>query len=109
MEIKKIYEEQPLDKEISVKGWIRKHRKQKEIGFIELSDGTCLKKIQVVYDSKLEDFGKIQKIRFGSAIEAIGILSKSPTSDEQLELQTKKIVLIGDCDDDYPIQPKKTH
>ena len=44
MEIKKIYEEQPLDKEISVKGWIRKHRKQKEIGFIELSDGTCFKK-----------------------------------------------------------------
>lgn len=36
MEIKKIYEEQPIGKEISVKGWIRKHRKQKEIGFIEL-------------------------------------------------------------------------
>ena len=107
MEIRKIYEEQPIGKEISVKGWIRKHRKQKEIGFIELSDGTCFKKIQVVYDSKLKEFDKIQKIKFGSAIEVIGILSKSPISDEQLELQTKKIILIGDCDEDYPIQPKK--
>ena len=107
MEIKKIYEEQPIGKEISIKGWIRRHRKQKEIGFIDLSDGTCLKKIQVVYDSKLEDFEKIKKIKFGSAIEVIGILLKSPKGDEQLELQTKKIVLIGECDDDYPIQPKK--
>ena len=107
MEIRKIYEEQPIGKEISVKGWIRKHRKQKEIGFIELSDGTCFKKIQVVYDSKLKEFDEIQKIKFGSAIEVIGILSTSPISDEQLELQTKKIILIGDCDEDYPIQPKK--
>jgi len=107
MEIRKIYEEQPIGKEISVKGWIRKHRKQKGIGFIELSDGTCFKKIQVVYDSKLKEFDEIQKIKFGSAIEVIGILSKSPVSAEQLELQTKKIILIGDCDEDYPIQPKK--
>ena len=107
MEIKKIYEEQPIGKEISIKGWIRRHRKQKEIGFIDLSDGTCFKKIQVVYDSKLEDFEKIKKIKFGSAIEVIGILLKSPKGDEQLEIQTKKIVLIGECDDDYPIQPKK--
>ena len=107
MEIRKIYEEKPIGKEISVKGWIRKHRKQKEIGFIELSDGTCFKKFQVVYDTKLKDFDVIQKIKFGSAIEVIGILSKSPKSDEQLELQTKKIILIGDCAEDYPIQPKK--
>lgn len=107
MEIIKIYEEQPIGKEISIKGWIRRHRKQKEIGFIDLSDGTCFKKIQVVYDSKLEGFEKIKKIKFGSAIEVIGILLKSPKGDEQLEIQTKKIVLIGKCDDDYPIQPKK--
>ena len=56
MEIKTLYEKQPLKTEVSIKGWIRKHRKQKEIGFIELSDGTCFKKIQVVYYSKLKEF-----------------------------------------------------
>ena len=106
MEIKKIYEEKPIGKEISIKGWIRKHRKQKEIGFIELSDGTCFKKIQVIYDIKLKDFDDIQKIKFGSAIEVIGILEKSPISEDELDILTKKIILIGDCDDDYPIQPK---
>lgn len=107
MEIKKIYEEKPIGKELSIKGWIRKHRKQKEIGFIELSDGTCFKKVQIVYDNKTEDFDGIQKIKFGSSIEVIGILEKSPVSEDQLEVHAKKITLIGDCDDDYPIQPKK--
>lgn len=106
MEIKKIYEEKLIDKKISVKGWIRKHRKQKDIGFIELSDGTCFKKLQVVYDIKLKDFDEIKKIKFGSAIEVIGILKQSPIDKEQLEIHTEKITLIGDCDDDYPIQPK---
>lgn len=107
MEIKKIYEEKPIGKELSIKGWIRKHRKQKDIGFIELSDGTCFKKLQIVYDSKLKDFESIQKISFGSAIEVHGILRKSPVIEEQLEIQTKEIIVIGDCDTDYPIQPKK--
>ena len=42
MEIRKIYEKESelYGKEIEIKGWIRKHRKQKDIGFIELSDGT---------------------------------------------------------------------
>jgi len=107
MEIRKIYKEKPIEKEISVKGWIRKHRKQKEIGFIELSDGTCFKKIQVVYDLKTEEFESIQKIKFGSAIEVTGILEKSPIDEQSLEIKAKKIILIGDCDEDYPIQPKK--
>ena len=60
MEIKEVFKKEKdlIKKEIEVKGWIRKHRKQKEIGFIELSDGTCFKKIQVVYDSKLKEFRK---------------------------------------------------
>ena len=71
MEIKEIYDlyKDYLDKEIVVKGWIRKHRKQKKIGFIDISDGTCFKKLQVVYGKDLSDFDIIQKIHFGSAVE----------------------------------------
>ena len=45
-----------IDKEIEINGWIRSHRKQKEFGFIDFSDGTCFKHIQVVYDDKLNNF-----------------------------------------------------
>ena len=106
MEIKEIYDlyKDFLDKEIVVKGWIRKHRKQKEIGFIDISDGTCFKKLQVVYDKELADFDMIQKIHFGSSIEIKGILQ---TREEGIELKATGIKVIGDCEEDYPIQPKK--
>ena len=50
MEIKKVYDDYKslIEKEITIQGWIRKHRKQKEISFIELSDGTCFKKLQII-------------------------------------------------------------
>lgn len=107
MEIKEIYNsyEKYLDKEICVSGWIRKHRKQKEIGFIEISDGTCLKTLQIVYEEKQKDFEGIQKIHFGSCIKVYGILGEN--SREELELKSTKIEIIGDCKEDYPIQPKK--
>lgn len=106
MEIKEIYDlyKDYLDKEIVVKGWIRKHRKQKEIGFIDISDGTCFKKLQVVYDKDLADFDKFTKIHFGSSIEVKGILQ---TRAKEIELKATDIKVIGDCEEDYPIQPKK--
>ena len=33
-------EKEYIDKEVTVQGWIRNHRKQKEFGFIDFSDGT---------------------------------------------------------------------
>ena len=106
MEIKEIYDlyKDFLDKEIVVKGWIRKHRKQKEIGFIDISDGTCFKKLQVVYDKDLSDFDIIQKIHFGSTVEVKGLLQ---TKEDAIELKATEVKVIGDCDEDYPIQPKK--
>ncbi len=105
MEIKEVFKKEKdlIKKEIEVKGWIRKHRKQKEIGFIDLSDGTTIKQLQVVYDKKLKDFDEIQKIHFGSSIKVKGTLKK----ERDIELQAKEIILIGDCSEDYPIQPKK--
>ena len=40
-----------VGKEVNLSGWIRNHRKQKEFGFIDFSDGTCFKHIQIVYDN----------------------------------------------------------
>lgn len=108
MEIKKLYDDYKslIDKKITVQGWIRKHRKQKEISFIELSDGTCFKKLQIIYDKSLKDYDSITKINFASAIKVTGTLKVSPKKDQVVELHAKKIELIADCSEDYPIQPK---
>ena len=94
-------------KEVTLQGWIRNHRKQKEFGFIDFSDGTCFKHVQLVYDNKLDDFEEIQKIKNGSAITVIGTVVKSEGSGQNYEIKIKDIVLEGDCPEDYPMQPKK--
>ena len=109
MDIKEIYEkkESLIGKEIEVSGWIRNHRKQKEFGFIDFADGTCFKHLQVVYDNTNDNFLDIQKYHIGSAIKVKGILVKSEGKEQDIEVKAKDVVLLGDCDEDYPMQPKR--
>ncbi|MDO4369317.1 MAG: asparagine--tRNA ligase [bacterium] len=96
-----------LEKEVCLLGWIRNHRKQKEYGFIEFSDGTCFKHLQLVYDNSLSSFDEIQKFHIGSTISVKGVLIKSLGSKQDVELKVLDISLLGDCPLDYPMQPKR--
>ena len=96
-----------LDKEVTLEGWIKNHRKQKEFGFISFSDGTYFTPIQIVYDNSLDDFEDIQKFHIGSSIQVTGKVVKSPKENQPFEIQASSICLLGDCPEDYPIQPKK--
>ena len=109
MDLRELFDsiENYVGKEVTVKGWIRKHRKQKEFGFIDFSDGTCFKTLQVVYDNKLSNFDDIQKIRVGSAVSVTGTLIESPKEGQPFELQVESLELLGDSPENYPIQPKR--
>ena len=96
-----------MNNEVTLQGWVRNHRKQKEFGFIDFNDGTFFKSVQVVYDNKLSDFDDIQKIKIGSAIEVVGKVIESPAKGQDFEVQVVSIKLLGDCPDEYPIQPKR--
>ena len=108
MYLKEVFDKKDelLDKEIKVNGWIRNHRPQKEFGFIDFSDGTCFKHLQIVYDNTLSNFNEISKLLVGSTIEVNGNLVKS-SGNQDVELKALSIKVLGDCPDDYPIQPKR--
>ena len=95
-----------LNKEVTLQGWIKSHRKQKEFGFIEFSDGTSFEHLQLVYDNKLDSFDEIQKLHLGCAITVNGKIVKSEGSGQAYELKVESIKLEGDCPDDYPLQAK---
>ncbi len=95
-----------LDKDVTLEGWIRNHRKQKEFGFIEFSDGTCFKHIQLVYDNSLSNFDDIAKLLVGCAIRVNGTVIKSEGAGQDYEIRVKDIMLLGDCPDTYPLQSK---
>ncbi len=109
MDVKELYEkmEEMLDKSVVLEGWIRNHRKQKELGFIDFYDGTCFKSCQLVYTDKLTSFADIQDLHIGSAIRVEGIVRKSPREEQPFEIEVSSITLVGDCPVDYPIQPKR--
>ncbi len=100
-------EKKYLNQEITVQGWIRNHRKQKEFGFIDFSDGTSFQHLQIVYDNHLDNFEEITKLHIGSAVTATGKLIPSPKEGQAMELQLLSLVLEGDAPEDYPIQPKR--
>ena len=96
-----------LNKEITVHGWIRNHRAQKEFGFLDFSDGTTMEHLQIVYDKDTADFSHLQSLRVGSSIQVTGVLVKSEGKGQDVELKAKEVQLLGDCPEDYPLQPKK--
>ena len=106
MDIKELYEKNYLNKEIVISGWIRNHRKQANFGFIDLSDGTSFKTVQVVYEKDITNFDEISKILVGSSVEVNGRVIAS-SGKQEFELKATNITVLGKADDTFPIQPKR--
>jgi len=49
MDLKDLFKTVKIGDEVTVQGWIRNHRKQKEFGFIDFSDGTTQQHLQSKY------------------------------------------------------------
>lgn len=92
---------------VTLQGWIRNHRKQKNMGFIDFYDGMCFKNPQVVYDNTIENFDAIQAFHIGSAVTVTGKVVPSYKDPETPEIQASAITLEADCPEDYPLQPKR--
>lgn len=96
-----------LDQTVTLRGWIRNHRKQKNMGFIDFFDGTCFKNPQVVYDQHIVNFDTVQTFHVGAAVTVTGKVVASYRDASTPEIQAESILLEGDCPEDYPLQPKR--
>lgn len=92
---------------VTLKGWIRTNRSNKNIGFIELNDGTQFKNIQLVYDRDLENFIEVEKFSIASAISVTGTVVVTPSAKQPFEILAQEIKLYADSDSDYPLQKKR--
>jgi asparaginyl-tRNA synthetase len=93
---------------ITVAGWIRTIRDQKQFGFISLNDGTFFQPLQIVFErDQLDNYDEVSHFGNGSAIFVTGKLVETPGSRQPFELKAEKIVLEGSCPPEYPLQPKR--
>ncbi|NLY10003.1 MAG: asparagine--tRNA ligase [Tissierellia bacterium] len=107
--VKKLFSlpEEYTGKEVIVEGWIRTARSSKNVGFIELNDGSCFKNMQIVYEDSLINFAEISKLPISSAIIVKGVVVSSPGEKQSIEIKAKQILVEGVSNQDYPLQKKR--
>lgn len=95
-------------KTVTVAGWIRTLRDQKQFGFISLNDGSYFSPLQVVFGrDHIADYDEVAHLGNGSAIIVEGMITLTPGARQSLELKADKITVEGTCPPDYPLQPKQ--
>jgi asparaginyl-tRNA synthetase len=106
--VKDLLEAGKAGEEVSIKGWVRTKRGNKQINFVALNDGSTINNIQIVVDVPNFNEDDIQKITTGAAIHVKGELVVSAGGQQSIELNAKEIEILGVCDPEtYPIQPKR--
>ena len=104
--IKQLFLEQK-EGNVLVYAWVRTNRAQAQFGFLNINDGSTLANLQVVYDAKLANFEEISKFRVGVSVLVKGNVILTPNAKQPLEVHAEEVVMLGDCPEDYPIQPKR--
>ena len=99
--------EQYSEQSVTICGWVRSNRSQAQFGFLNVNDGSYFDAVQVVYDDKMEDFEKVSKFRVGMSVMVEGIVKLTPELKQPLEIHATNVVMLGDCPENYPIQPKR--
>ncbi len=105
--IAEILKSTTTDYDITVKGWVRTKRGNKNVAFIALNDGSCVGNIQVVVDLQKIQEEELKAVTTGSCIRVDGKLVKSLGAGQGVEVQAEKIEIYGTADPDtYPLQKK---
>jgi len=95
---------EPIGKEITLKGWVRTFRSNR---FISLNDGSTINNLQVVVDFENLDESIIKSINTGAALEVHGLIKESQGKGQAIEMEAKEIIVHGESDpNEYPLQPK---
>ena len=93
--------------DITVKGWVRTKRGNKNVAFIALNDGSCVANIQIVVDLASFDEEKLKLVTTGACLRVDGKLVESPASGQGVEIQAADIEIYGTAaPETYPLQKK---
>ncbi|MBR4053125.1 MAG: asparagine--tRNA ligase [Alistipes sp.] len=96
-----------VDTDVVVKGWVRTKRGNKNVAFIALNDGSCMRNIQVVVDLQKISEESLKPITTGACLRVDGRLVASLGAGQGVEVQAEKIEIYGTADPEtYPLQKK---
>lgn len=92
-----------LPSQLTVSGWVKSARKQKLNTFLDLSDGSSSKQLQVVANTNIIP----DELNFHSCVTVKGTLVKSDHKGQDVELIADTVEVLNFCDENYPFQPRR--
>lgn len=93
---------------VTVEGWAKTTRDSKNIGFIELNDGSGFKGVQIVFEqAKLANYTDVAKGGVGTAFCVVGKIVLTPEAKQPFEINADEIEILGGCPSEYPLQKKR--
>ncbi|MBQ9137122.1 MAG: asparagine--tRNA ligase [Alistipes sp.] len=107
MRIAELLKSTAYDTQVTVKGWVRTKRGNKNVAFIALNDGSCVANIQVVVDLQKIAEESLKAVTTGACICVKGTLVQSPGAGQGVEVQAESVEVYGTADPEtYPLQKK---
>lgn len=93
--------------EVRAFGWVKTRRDSKGVTFVQLSDGSCFKDLQVVIEAGKIDEPTLKKLSTGASACFAGRIVESPAAGQPVELNADSVEIFGEADPtQYPLQKK---
>lgn len=96
----------PPDSPVIILGWVRTVRVSKDVAFLEINDGSCMKNIQCVVQQP-SSFPVLDKILTGAAVRVKGKLVLSSGKGQKHDVSVAQLDLVGAADATFPLQKKR--
>ena len=106
--IKEVLEREQAGGEVMVQGWVKTKRSSGAVSFIQISDGSTLRDLQVVVEESSPDFHLVAALNTGASVSVVGELVESQGRGQKYEIQAKSLQVVGLADPEtYPLQKKR--
>ena len=101
----------PPGKTVTARGWVRTRRDSKAgLSFVAINDGSCFGNLQLVVPADLPNYqSEVLHLTTGCSVVAEGELVPSQGSGQAVEIQVKKLEVLGKVEDPdtYPVSAKR--
>ena len=107
--VKDILQREGPGGEVLVQGWVKTRRSSGAVSFIQMSDGSTLRDLQIVVEQSLPDYPLAEALNTGCSISVVGEVVESQGKGQKYEVKAQRIELLGSADPETYALQKKRH
>ena len=94
--------------EVLVQGWVKTRRSSGAVSFVQISDGSTLKDLQIVVEQSSPHYPLVESLTAGCSVSVVGELTESQGRGQRYEVKAREVQLLGTADpEEYPLQKKR--